>query len=94
MRLRFSSASSVSKSALGAFYRRLKAKHGAPQAITATARKIAVIVYHMLKEKRPYQEPEVTAYEAHCRERHFRNLQRQAKRFGWQLLPQPLPLVS
>jgi transposase len=41
-------AQSVSRSdsALGAFYRRMRAKHGGPKAITATAHKIARIFYH------------------------------------------------
>jgi hypothetical protein len=38
-----------SKSALGAFLRRKKAEHGAPQAITATAHKLARLTYPMLK---------------------------------------------
>jgi len=82
------------QSALGAFYRRLRAKHGAPKAITATARKIAVIVYHMLKEKKPYHDPGATYYEERFRERKFRSLQRQAKQFGWCLLPDSHPVVS
>jgi hypothetical protein len=45
------------QSALGAFYRRIRTKHGAPVAVTATARKIATIVYHMLKHHRPYEDP-------------------------------------
>jgi transposase len=82
------------QSALGAFYRRLKAKHGAPKAITATARKVAVIVYHMLKGKEPYHDPGATYYEERYRERKLRTLQRQAKQFGYQLVPDPPLLVS
>ncbi|WP_419196021.1 transposase [Haliscomenobacter hydrossis] len=37
---------------LAHFYRKMAAKHGKGTAITATARKIAVIVYHMLQKKR------------------------------------------
>ena len=37
------------QTALGAFYRRLAARTGKPQAVTATARKLAVLVYHVLK---------------------------------------------
>jgi transposase len=51
-----------SQSALGAFYRRIKAKHGAPVAITATAHKIARIVYHMLKDRTPYLDPGLDTY--------------------------------
>jgi transposase len=45
-----------SKSALGAFYRRMKARLGAPKAMTATAHKIAVIFYHLVRERRVYRE--------------------------------------
>jgi transposase len=38
-----------SKSALGAFFRRLKTRLGAPKAITATAHKLARLIYRMLK---------------------------------------------
>ncbi len=37
------------KSALGNFYRRMKAKLGNPKAVVATAHKLARIVYHLLK---------------------------------------------
>ena len=37
------------QTALGAFYRRLAARIGKPKAITATARKLAALVYHVLK---------------------------------------------
>lgn len=76
-----------SQSALGAFYRRLRTKHGAPKAITATARKIAVIVYHMLKNHEPYHDPGASYYEERYRERKLRNLIRQAKQFGLRLEP-------
>lgn len=38
-----------SDSAMGAFYRRIKAKHGPAKAITATARKIACLIYRVLR---------------------------------------------
>ena len=43
--------------ALGAFYRRLGARVGKAKAITATARKLALLVYRMLRNKIHYQEP-------------------------------------
>jgi transposase len=45
-----------SQSALGAYYRRMRARLGAPAAITATAHKLARIIYFMLKERKPYQD--------------------------------------
>jgi transposase len=49
-----------SKSALGAYYRRMRARHGAPVAITATAHKLARIVYHMIKYREDYVDPAKT----------------------------------
>ena len=83
-----------SQSALGAFYRRLRTRLGAPKAITATARKIAVIVYHMLKDRQPYRDPGASSYEERYQQRKIRNLQRQAKQFGLRLVPDSQPAVT
>jgi hypothetical protein len=48
--------------ALGAFYRRLAARVGKAKAITATARKLAVIVYRVLSGNLVYNDPGATAY--------------------------------
>lgn len=80
--------------ALGAFYRRMRAKHGAPKAVTATARKIAVIVYHMLKEKRPYQDFGADHYEQQYKQRVLKNLRRRAQKLGMDLVPIPEFAVS
>jgi transposase len=87
-------AASHSQSALGAFYRRIKAKHGAPVAITATAHKIARIVYHMLKERTPYLDPGLDAYLDQQRQRALRSLHRLAHKLGFQVVPDSLPAVS
>ncbi len=76
---------SKSKSALGAFYRRMRAKKGGPAAITATAHKIARIFYSMLKNKTPYQERSQEDYEQKRRERAIADLKRKAKRLGYQV---------
>ena len=78
---------SRSDSALGAFYRRMRAKHGGPKAITATAHKIARIFYHMLKSKQAYHDPGQDYYEHKYRERVVKNLQRKALSFGFTLVP-------
>jgi transposase len=41
---------------MGAVYRRMKARLGAPKAMTATARKLAIIFYRMVQDKTPYHE--------------------------------------
>jgi hypothetical protein len=49
------------KNYLGEFFRRITRKLGKPQAITATAHKLARIVYHLLSTKEAYDEPSFTA---------------------------------
>jgi transposase len=89
-------AQSVSRtqSALGAFFRRIKAKHGAPVAITATAHKLARIVYPMLKHRQPYYDPGAQHYDEQQRQRLLHHLQRQAKKLGLCLVPETQPAVS
>ena len=55
---------SRTQTALGAFYRRLAARIGKPQAITATARKLAILVYRALKGDLVYRDPGADAYDA------------------------------
>lgn len=71
-----------SQSALGAFYRRIKARHGAPKAIVATAHKLARIVYHMLKNGVDYHDPGAEYYNEQQRSWAIKRLQRQASRLG------------
>ena len=76
-----------SDSAIGAFYRRNRARHGAPKAITATAHKLARVVYFMLKYREPYRDPGAFYYEEQYRKRAIRNLRRKASKFGLSLVP-------
>lgn len=78
-----------SKTALGAFLRRIKAKHGAPKAITATARKIAVIFYSMLTKGTEYVEAGLHCYEERYKERVLKGLQKRAQELGCMLVPIP-----
>jgi transposase len=83
-------AQSVSRSntALGAFYRRLKARIGAPKALTATARKIALIFYQMVTKREPYRELSDTAYRQQQNARRVTQLKRWANELGYVLTPQ------
>ena len=78
-----------SQSALGDFYRRMRTKYGAPTAIVATAHKLARIVYSMLKYKTPYQPAASSAADDKLTQASIRNLQRKAKKLGFQLVPNP-----
>ena len=83
-------AQSVSRSdsALGAFYRKMRVKHGGgAKAITATAHKIARIFYFMLKHKQEYKDPGQAHYEQKYQERTIKNLKRKAKTLGMELVP-------
>jgi transposase len=74
-----------SQSALGAYFRRLKARLGAPKALTAAAYKLARIVYRMLKYGAGYVDQGEAAYEERYRDRLLRNLKRRAAELGFQL---------
>jgi len=76
-----------SKTALGAFYRRMRAKLGAASAITATAHKLARIVYRLLKYGELYVRQGMEDYEKKYRERVLHNLKKTAASFGFQLTP-------
>jgi transposase len=76
-----------SQSALGEFYRRMRAKLGAPKAITATAHKLARIIYHMLTTREPYDETVFARLEIHYRQRIENRLKAQAHAFGFILTP-------
>ncbi len=73
--------------ALGAFYRRVRSRRGAPIAVTATARKIAVIYYSMLRYGTEYVEMGQEWYDQQYRSRVERNLRRRATDLGFQLVP-------
>lgn len=71
---------------LGAFYRRLAYRVGKAKAVTATARKLAVLIYHLLKHDRTYAEPGATAYEAQQRDRAVKHLRTRATQLGFGLV--------
>ncbi len=77
-----------SKTALGACYRRLKARLGGSKALTATARKIAVIFYHMVKDRAPYKELGEAADAQAQQVRTLTRLKHQAKSLGYTLVAQ------
>ncbi len=74
-----------SKSALGSFLRRIAARRGMPKAITATAYKLARIVYGMLKHGTAYAQQGMAEYEAKHRERQLHLLRKKAQELGYEL---------
>lgn len=80
---------SRSQSALGAFYRRMRARLGGEQAIVATAHKLARIIYHLLKHRQPYVSLSTQVYDQPQSDRHLKSLQRQAAQLGYVLTQFP-----
>ena len=76
-------------SALGAFYRRLGARAGKAKAVTATARKLAVLFYNALRFGMAYADPGADHYEQDYRRRVVNQLHRRARHMGFQLVPNP-----
>lgn len=76
-----------SQSALGAFFRRIKARRGTPKAITATAHQLARLIYSLLKNGSAYVHQEMQAYEAQYVERKVKQMTQQARALGYQLVP-------
>ena len=76
-----------SNSALGAFLRRKKAHLGAPKAITATAHKLARLIYSMLRYGQEYVDAGAEYYEHQYQQRALSAAKRRAAQLGYQLVP-------
>ena len=87
-----------SKSALGAYFRRMKARLGPAKAITAAAHKLARLVYSLLKHGEEYVAKSMEEYEREHRERQVRGLHRKALELGFELVkpeePTPSPMTE
>jgi transposase len=76
-----------SRSWLGDYYRRMRAKLGAPKAITAAAHKLARIIYHLLTTHQSYDETIFAHRQEQTRRRAETMLRAQAQALGFQLTP-------
>lgn len=74
-----------SKSYLGAYLRRQRSRLGAAKAITATAHKLARIVYRLVRYGLAYVKQTEAAYAEQVRERSERQLHRRAAELGFTL---------
>ena len=61
---------------LAHFYRRMASKHGKGTAITATARKMAIIVYNMIQNKQAYRPQSLVEYQQKVRQQKIKQIQR------------------
>jgi transposase len=82
-----------SKTAIGAFIRRIKSRLGAPVAINAGAHKLARLIYRMLKFGKAYVEAGQEAYEKRFQERSLRNLHRRAHELGFDITLFPISVT-
>lgn len=77
---------SRTQTALGAFFRRIAFRVGKAKAVTATARKLAILVYRTLKDRLVYADPGADAYEAQHRTHTVRRLRQRAQHLGFGLI--------
>ena len=75
-----------SQSYLGAQYRRLRTRLGAPKAITAMARKLACLFYRLIQHGQQYVDKGTAYYEARYREQQIRSLTKRAQKLGLQVV--------
>jgi phage-related tail protein len=76
----------TSRSALGAYFRRLCAHMDKPKAVTAAAHKMARLIYTMLTKGQEYVDQGQDYYEERYRERVLRNLAQRANKMGMRLV--------
>jgi len=79
------------KSPLAMFYKRIKSRIGGKGAITATAHKLACLVYRMLKYGKEYVKQSMEEYERKIKDQLERSLRRKAAALGYELVAKPAP---
>ena len=81
-----------SKSALGAYYRRMCARMDKAKAVTAAAHKLARLIYLLITKGEEYVDKGQLYYEERYRQRVVRNLAKKATELGMQLIPCAAPV--
>jgi transposase len=76
-----------SQTALGAYYRKIAQRLGGDIAVFATARKLATLIYRLLRWGQPYVDEGAEAYEARYRQQRIKSLTAKARELGYQLAP-------
>jgi transposase len=76
-----------SRTALGAYYRRIAQRLGGDVAIFATARKLATLIYRLLRWGQPYVDEGAESYETRYHQQRIGRLAATAKQLGYQLTP-------
>ena len=75
-----------SQTALGSYYRRMKTRLGAAEAVTAMAHKLARLVYRLIKFGENYVRQGMEDYERKFQERKLAALQKTAKTMDFSLV--------
>ena len=78
-----------SSTGLGGFYRRIRARLGAPKAITATAHKLARIFYRMWTTRKHYVDLGAQHYEQRYRDRIVRSMKKRLHDLGYTVMIEP-----
>ena len=76
-----------SQTALGAYYRRIAQRCGGDMAVFATARKLATLIFRLLRWGQPYVDEGAEAYEKRYHQMRIGRLHHTAKQLGYQLAP-------
>lgn len=76
-----------SQTALGAYYRNIARRIGADVAVFATARKLAILIYRLLRWGQPYVDKGVESFEKQYQQRRIKALTSRAKQLGYQVIP-------
>lgn len=87
-------AAHTKKTYLAAHYQRLKARRGAKKAMIAVGHTILVIIYHLLDEKKVYEDLGGNYFDEHEREATEKRLVRRLERLGFEVSLQPMNQVS
>jgi transposase len=80
-----------SNTALGAYYRQIARRTGADVAVFATARKLATLIYRLLRWGQPYLDEGVQAFEKRHQQARIQRLTALAKDLGYQLTSPTTP---
>jgi transposase len=80
------------QSVYGAFFRRMRARHGPKKAVVATAHKLARTLYYMLKHRTPFHDIGAEEYDERERQRDIARLQKKAAKLGFILVQPSAPL--
>jgi transposase len=76
-----------SETALGAYYRKIARRTGGDVAVFATARKLATLIYRLLRWGQPYYDEGAEAFEKRFQQDRLKSLAAKAKALGYQLAP-------